>query len=161
MPSGEGIDLFFNPGVRQKLKKWQSEYFDPRLPDYMREKARDNLEKVFRSLIYKGQGPKEKLTPEIKRAIDANYPSVKTKVENIFRSHHDLLRREKAILGAFGGIGKKIDDNNYLMNTERDLVNAYFAVTHHLSPKTVDEYLRRGTGAVQAYGRRFCGGSHH
>jgi hypothetical protein len=141
VPSGEGIDLFFNPGVRQKLRKWQREYFDHRLPDYMREKARDNLERVFSSLVYKGQGPKEKLTPGIKGEIDAHYPAVRTKVENIFRNHKEWVQRKEAVLGAFGGIGEKIY-KNYVVKTARDVVNGYFAIRHHLSPRTVDEYLR-------------------
>jgi hypothetical protein len=141
VPSGEGIDLLFNPGVRQKLKKWQRDYFDPRLPDYIREKVRDNLEKAFSSLIYKGQGPKEKLTPGIKREIDAHYLRVRVKVENIFRNHKEWVQRKNAVLGAFGGTGEKIY-NNYVVKTTRDVVNGYFAIRHHLSPRTVDEYLR-------------------
>jgi hypothetical protein len=44
----------------------------------------------------------EKLNPEIKNAIDAKYPAVRMKAENI-RNQQDLLSLGKAILGDFGG----------------------------------------------------------
>jgi len=83
--SPESVDMLFYPSVRKKLKEWQQAVFEESLKDYQRDRARDNIKKVFERLTFRGSGTRRVLSTKQESEVIAIRNDIKSTCRNIIQ----------------------------------------------------------------------------
>ena len=146
--SPESVDMLFYPDVRNKIKEWQQEYFDVTLSGGKRDKAKDNILRVFTSLIYIGQGRQQEkaLSSRDEAKIRLEFGKIDKSCREIFRqATRSLENRKLWINKKFPDVGEQIVkegilDSLYLPERLRNIV---FAKKYKCTERAIEECLRK------------------
>jgi hypothetical protein len=145
MPTPRSVDQLFYPWIRVKLKEWQGQYFDKRLKDHVRDNGKNNIEKVFMALTYKGQGRPRGITLDIEKKINFDFANVQQKCDEISKTRRwqNNNSREDLIRSSFPDVGSEIVSKNTHITTADQLRNLVLSKRYGCSVRNIEDFVRR------------------